>query len=509
MRVTNMMIKNGSLSNIGKAKNQLLKADLQYTSQKKIQRPSDDPVIAVRALKYRTQLSEIEQYVEKNIPDAYGWMNVTESAIGNINTMFATMKGRLDQGANGPLTASDRSDIAKVLKESVKSIYVDEANANYAGRYVFTGYRTDTSLIFESPEQNLSYNITEKFSINDVQKVNCVKGGANYTEGNTAQDYVDASASLESSYRVLLAYKNISTSGMEIDTDGNGSWPADATEDYAEITYTMADGTTKTVTAVTKLSTDDDVNEVAEDGIHLVADTGELIFGDKLYKEMVENKSSWSITYTKKEFEGEDIRPEMYYECTSYNSISEKTLSYIDPHGQDIEYEINFSQELKVNTQACDAISTDIRRTIEYIISTIDNVTEVNRKIDEVKQMIKTTTDDDEIENLKKLQETLESELAMREQVMQEAFGKGLTMITKTQAQLSDAEADHGARYTRLDLTYNKLVEQRDDFEDMMSENEDMDLADAAIKLTQAQSLYYASLQGTMKVLGNSLLDYI
>ena len=41
----------------------------QYTTQKKIQRPSDDPTIAVRALKYRTTISEIDQYL-KNIEDA-------------------------------------------------------------------------------------------------------------------------------------------------------------------------------------------------------------------------------------------------------------------------------------------------------------------------------------------------------------------------------------------------------------------------------------------------------
>ena len=40
------------------------------TSQKKISRPSDDPVIAIRALRLRSSLSQINQYYEKNIPDA-------------------------------------------------------------------------------------------------------------------------------------------------------------------------------------------------------------------------------------------------------------------------------------------------------------------------------------------------------------------------------------------------------------------------------------------------------
>lgn len=509
MRVTNMMIKNSSISNVNKAKNKLLTADLQYTSQKKIARPSDDPVIAVRALKYRTQFSEITQYVEKNIEDAFGWMNVTESAMDNITNALITMKQNFEQGANGPLTASDRGDIAGVLKANTRKVYMDEANADYAGRYVFTGYRTDTSLVFGEHEKNISYNITENFTSADIEKVNCVKGGANYAAGSTAQDYVDDSASLVSSYRIRLSYNNISTSKMEVE-DGEATWPADGTEDYVTIRYTLSDGTTNDITATTKLSTDPDVNEVPEDEVYLVADTGELIFGSKVYEEMVANSSDWSVEYTKTEFDDDDIRPEMYFSCTSYNKISEKTLQYIDPHGQDIEYEINFSQDLTVNTQACDAVSMDIARMVDYVLSTIADVNAVEKKIDEVKQLLKDVESGSEEEgNLTKLKETLESEKTMREQVMQEAFGKGLTMVNEAQAQLSDAQADHGSRYSRLQMTSNKLAEQKDDFEQMLSDNEDIDLAEAAINLTQAQTLYNASLQGTIKVLGNSLLDYI
>ena len=54
MRVTNSMISNSAQSHIGNAKSSLLKYEEQFTSEKKIQRPSDDPTVAVRALKYRS-----------------------------------------------------------------------------------------------------------------------------------------------------------------------------------------------------------------------------------------------------------------------------------------------------------------------------------------------------------------------------------------------------------------------------------------------------------------------
>jgi len=61
MRITNKMMTNNMMSNINKNKNLLSKLDEQYSTGKKIQRPPEDPIIAVRALKLRTNLSELNQ----------------------------------------------------------------------------------------------------------------------------------------------------------------------------------------------------------------------------------------------------------------------------------------------------------------------------------------------------------------------------------------------------------------------------------------------------------------
>ena len=74
MRVTSTMLTNNSIVNMQKTKNNYLTYLEQYSTQKKISKPSDDPVIAVRSLKYRTNMSELEQYLKKNIPDAMSWI---------------------------------------------------------------------------------------------------------------------------------------------------------------------------------------------------------------------------------------------------------------------------------------------------------------------------------------------------------------------------------------------------------------------------------------------------
>ena len=56
-----------------------------------------------------------------------------------------------NQGASDQFTVNDRSAIIDVLKQYKTAIYA-EANSDYAGRYCFTGYKTDTSFTFLTAE---------------------------------------------------------------------------------------------------------------------------------------------------------------------------------------------------------------------------------------------------------------------------------------------------------------------------------------------------------------------
>ena len=64
MRITNNIILHNTTGNINGNKVNVNNLNNQMTSQKKIQRPSENPVIAVRSLRLRTTLSEIDQYYE-------------------------------------------------------------------------------------------------------------------------------------------------------------------------------------------------------------------------------------------------------------------------------------------------------------------------------------------------------------------------------------------------------------------------------------------------------------
>lgn len=153
----------------------------------------------------------------------------------------------------------------------------------------------------------------------------------------------------------------------------------------------------------------------------------------------------------------------MYFKCTAYDSVNNKTTDYADPSDQEIEYEINYSQNIIVNTQAKDAISTDIYRMVDYISKTVKYVDEVETKIDEVDKMISNTTDKDKLATLNSLKTSLETERDLRSKVMTDAFGMGLTMIDEAGQKVSVATSELGAKYNRAQLTYNKLLDEQTD----------------------------------------------
>ena len=81
MRVTRKMMNNNSVYNINVNKANLDDLNTRMATQKKYEDPSDDPITAVRSLRFRSNLSEVSQYLDRNASDAESWTESTASAI--------------------------------------------------------------------------------------------------------------------------------------------------------------------------------------------------------------------------------------------------------------------------------------------------------------------------------------------------------------------------------------------------------------------------------------------
>lgn len=493
MRITNKMMTNNALYNINNNKNLMDKLEEQYSTGKKISKPSDDPVVAVRALKFRTNLTELNQYYDKNIPDALQWMEVTEGALSTMNGLLTEMNTCCNQGANDYPTAEDRNSIVQNLVQLRNQLY-QEGNVNYAGRYVFSGYKTDKSLVFDESTTNLAYKIREPLKGTDITQIQKVVGEVDLEKFNP-EDLAswDDTMPLEiSAYRLQLAYDKLEAADLKFaykDKDGNNG---------------------VALTVNTKSLIDADAYQANAGEINFIPETGELIIGEALYNTL-RTASEITVDYGKHDFSVNDLRPEHYFDCTSIDTEDPlaKEIKYTKTD-QQIRYEVSFNQQLTINTQGSDVFTTRTSRMVDDIVSAVNDVKAVEKKMAEVEKMLKDTTlTKDQTKKLELIKEQLNSEFTIKTSMMTKAFAQGLSTTASEQETVNIAVADLGGRYKRLQLTESRLSDQKVDFTDLLSNNEDTNLVDTIIKYTSAQTVYNSSLSAASKLVKTSLLDFL
>lgn len=244
MRITTKMMQNRSLNNLNTNKTLQEKLITQLSTMKKITRPSDDPVIAIRSLKLNSTLNKIDQYYEKNSNDAQSWLELTESAIKTTNSILEDMSGYITQCAQGSLTAEERAAILQNLANYQSEIY-STGNATSAGRNIFTGYRTDTPLTFLK-DKTERYSITEQRDNSFIDTITHTVIGdmANINAGNfntaSYSAYTEYQVKSYDVARIRLAYNN-----LDIDTDATKNADKIKLSYFTDVNTDAAHGTDK------------------------------------------------------------------------------------------------------------------------------------------------------------------------------------------------------------------------------------------------------------------------
>jgi len=470
----------------------------QYSTGKKIQRPSDDPIVTVRALKLRTNLTELDQYYEKNIPDAMSWMDVTESALKTVNDVLKQINTYCVQGSTDTLTGKDRSAIVQNLEQMKQQIY-QEGNTNYAGRYVFTGYKTDTPLIFTKDTSNLTYSITENISGEQIQMSSKV------TDTYEVSDFDDNTIDFNQAPQLMK------TNRIQLSYDGLSETPPTKIQYYKANSSGVVELQNPAFTAIVKKSANqEDAYKPAPGTANYIYETGEIILSDIVYEEL-RTSENMKITYSKTGFSQGNLRPEHYFDCVMTDSAKpeQDPIEYLKAK-QQIQYEVNYNQKLTVNTEGSDSISHQIGRRIDDILNAVHEVIQTETKIAEIdKRLQDTALTDLEKARYGKMKEQLDTDLELKKETMQAAFEKGITSSAEEQDRVNIAVADLGSRYVRLEMTENRLSSQKVDFEELLSNNEDVDMVDTVIKYNSAETIYNASLSAASKIVQKSLLDFL
>lgn len=550
MRMTNKIMHNNSLYNINNNKELTNKLSTQMSTKKKLTRPSDDPVIAIRALRLRSDVSQITQFYERNAKDGESWLKVTGDALETTSEILKSMIGLCTQGAVKDFDAGNMAIVIAQLKE-LKNEFYSTGNVDYAGRYMFTGYRTDTPLTFT---ENLSENpadpsyrnfeITEQLDVSAFDTINYTNIGDlkgvtkdNYDPVNDGVKEEEADITNSNIHRIRLSYDAIKADNTnkptitmisEADKQAaavNGTKPQETT--------LIAQGDIEVVSSTAVPNPYDYV--LANPGkAVLIPETGELLIGEDLYNNNpslsnMDAGTEMRITYQKDSWKKGDMQPQHYFACkdvTDPNKVIEYNHAeyentannpptidkYIpcDKVTQFIEYDVGYNQRIRVNTTADEVFTMDMDRNIDDMENALAKLEEIEAiKKDLEKMMDGMEPGEAGYANLKASYDAAEKAHTYVRENMQKMM-EGL--ITKTQ-KISDftslAITDNGTRASRLDLISNRLMTQKSTFETLQSANEDIDVTEVTVKLTSMDYSYQSALLATGKILQNSLMNYI
>lgn len=311
MRITNNMIVANTIKNINNAANRMNEAEERVSSEKKISLPSDDPVVATRAIKYRNYVDTIEQY-QTNVSDVQSWQSVTDDALSSLSDVITQTRTLVAKASSATMTDSDLSDIATEISE-LEDQAVDIMNTTYGGRYIFGGYDTDTA----------PYALVQGSAVSAF-----TAGTGNYTAAS------------------------LSLSG---ELTAGDNYTIGVTESSGTYTVTMKDASNNTVATGTTTSSTGSVSLTTTSGgtITLSAPAGGYTTGDGFTFSIANDIDQ--VTY-----KGE------YLTTTYSSSLSAATMAgvytatgvYSSTSAQSIKYNIGYGSDITVNTEGQDVVGS-------------------------------------------------------------------------------------------------------------------------------------------------------
>ncbi len=532
MRITNNMLINNMLTSLSNNLSRTAKLQLQQATGKKISKPSDDPIVASKSLKLRTDVAEIAQY-KRNTDDATSWMEITESTIGQLGEVMQRVRELTVQGANGTNTTADMQKI-RVEVEQLKKQVSHLANATYAGRYVFSGYKTDKPLMDESGHfllpVDMSEDIQYEIGIGDNINVN-VTGGDLFNSGKTTvsnragtsmgNDPVTFPVTITAGVNDQLSITIDGESQTVTIPDGTYSDPfvfLSVFQNRINSATTTASDITASYSAGRLLLTSGTSGDLSEVVVNLGGSTIAGSIGMTAVTEIAGLSYDTSGTLTGNGIVGFPLTITSGLDDTLSLTIDGETVAVTIPAGTyatpadilpvvqngintattaaaDVVATINAGRLVLTSGSEGASSSVSINVASSSAAGLLGMATSIQADGVTASNGTMITLFDNLIKGLDKGDH--------------KTIGNLLATVDMEIENMLRVRSGVGARMNRLELSGNRLDDDSVGFTKLMSQNEDVDIAEVAMNLMNENTVYQASLATGAKVIQPSLVDYL
>ncbi len=143
MRITDRILQNNFTVNLSLASERLYERETRVLTNKKINKPSDNPVDTMVALSLRTKISQIDQY-KRNISRTQTLLQNTETVVGELNDLFDRVNTLTIQGSSDNYSQADKESISYEVNQIIEQIF-NLSNNRSESTYTFAGTNNDTA----------------------------------------------------------------------------------------------------------------------------------------------------------------------------------------------------------------------------------------------------------------------------------------------------------------------------------------------------------------------------
>ena len=211
-RVTENMKYSLLTSNLSSVQDRCSELMLQLSTQKRINRPSDDPAGMSSVMNYRDMLASMEQY-GRNIDGCTSWLNMTESTLSSVNDILVKVQETAISQASATATAATREQAAAALQPLIDQV-LSLANTKLGDSYIFSGTKTGTKPF-------------------EAEAAGYTGGTASAAEGNTYGGTASVSGTYTGGANTTYVLKiftggDLDEATYRVSTDGGKNWGAES-----------------------------------------------------------------------------------------------------------------------------------------------------------------------------------------------------------------------------------------------------------------------------------------
>lgn len=139
MRITNKMMANNYLRDMGNNLSNLNRLNGQLSSGKEIRKPSDDPFRVARSMQLHSDINANAQYND-NITDTINWLDATDTAMNQLTNVLNRTRELMVSSGNAAYGSDEQKAINDEINQQVEQVS-QILNTNFDGRYIFGGTR--------------------------------------------------------------------------------------------------------------------------------------------------------------------------------------------------------------------------------------------------------------------------------------------------------------------------------------------------------------------------------